>query len=322
MVQVSTQLWDWFLHHVSPAAKHALAGGSLQEVLQIHDVLARVYLARLCYLLSRAHVLDGNETSTNHTVLLLFVWSLNYAYLDYSLTPDFFFLWADYKFLFFGQRDQRWSHSLQPFCTNCFWIQVRGFALRPSLASLASLTRLKGFRFCTIFAFGSSSSTVDVRCKSWRNLSSLCSVWSSVNNLWSRRVSGCQRPPTLEISNCCSKSVLCADAFLNACDAGHHAMQSRSVWFTDASNLWSRTLLIWSFLCQLLTTEMVVRFHTSLVKKLLDFVQPGRSGKWMGIVDNSHPQVSRASISTNKRCKCSSRQRWQCTERGNPSSGS
>jgi hypothetical protein len=129
-------------------------------------------------------------------------------------------------------------------------------------------------------------------------------------------------PPTLEISNCCSKSVLCADAFLNACDAGHHAMQSRSVWFTDASNLWSRTLLIWSFLCQLLTTEMVVRFHTSLVKKLLDFVQPGRSGKWMGIVDNSHPQVSRASISTNKRCKCSSRQRWQCTERGNPSSGS
>jgi len=33
--------------------------GSLQEVLQIHDVLARVYLARLCYILSRARVLDG-----------------------------------------------------------------------------------------------------------------------------------------------------------------------------------------------------------------------------------------------------------------------
>lgn len=33
--------------------------GSLQEVLQIHDVLARVYLARLCYILSRAKVLDG-----------------------------------------------------------------------------------------------------------------------------------------------------------------------------------------------------------------------------------------------------------------------
>jgi len=28
-------------------------------VLQIHDVLARVYLARLCYILSRARVLDG-----------------------------------------------------------------------------------------------------------------------------------------------------------------------------------------------------------------------------------------------------------------------
>ncbi|XP_024525120.1 uncharacterized protein LOC9633241 [Selaginella moellendorffii] len=39
-------------------AKLSLAGGSLQEVLQIHDVMARVYLARLCYVLSRARVLD------------------------------------------------------------------------------------------------------------------------------------------------------------------------------------------------------------------------------------------------------------------------
>ncbi|CAK9198631.1 unnamed protein product [Sphagnum troendelagicum] len=52
-------------------AKHALAGGSLQEVLQIHDVLARVYLARLCYLLSRAHVLDERpEVKSQFTTIL------------------------------------------------------------------------------------------------------------------------------------------------------------------------------------------------------------------------------------------------------------
>lgn len=39
-------------------AKLALPGGALQEVLHLHDVLARVYLARLCYTLSRARVLD------------------------------------------------------------------------------------------------------------------------------------------------------------------------------------------------------------------------------------------------------------------------
>ncbi|KAH9305325.1 hypothetical protein KI387_009729, partial [Taxus chinensis] len=39
-------------------AKLALPGGALQEVLHLHDVLARVYLARLCFTLSRARVLD------------------------------------------------------------------------------------------------------------------------------------------------------------------------------------------------------------------------------------------------------------------------
>ncbi|KAI5065823.1 hypothetical protein GOP47_0018447 [Adiantum capillus-veneris] len=39
-------------------AKISLSGGALQEVLQLHDVLARVYLARLCFILSRARVLD------------------------------------------------------------------------------------------------------------------------------------------------------------------------------------------------------------------------------------------------------------------------
>lgn len=39
-------------------AKIALSGGVLQEVLQLHDVLARVYLARLCFILSRARVLE------------------------------------------------------------------------------------------------------------------------------------------------------------------------------------------------------------------------------------------------------------------------
>lgn len=38
-----------------------MCAGSLQEVLQIHDVLARVYLARLCYILSSADALDGKD---------------------------------------------------------------------------------------------------------------------------------------------------------------------------------------------------------------------------------------------------------------------
>lgn len=52
-------------------AKVSLNGGSLQEVLQIHDVLARVYLARLCYILSRAKVLDERpEVRTQFTTIL------------------------------------------------------------------------------------------------------------------------------------------------------------------------------------------------------------------------------------------------------------
>ncbi|KAG0603461.1 hypothetical protein M758_10G096300 [Ceratodon purpureus] len=52
-------------------AKLSLAGGSLQEVLQIHDVLARVYLARLCYILSRARVLDERpEVKSQFTTIL------------------------------------------------------------------------------------------------------------------------------------------------------------------------------------------------------------------------------------------------------------
>ncbi|XAR50699.1 hypothetical protein NMG60_11005097 [Bertholletia excelsa] len=38
--------------------KHAQPGGALQDVLHLHDVLARVALARLCHAISRARVLD------------------------------------------------------------------------------------------------------------------------------------------------------------------------------------------------------------------------------------------------------------------------
>jgi hypothetical protein len=52
-------------------AKVSLAGGALHEVLQIHDVLARVYLARLCYILSRARVLDERpEVKGQFTTIL------------------------------------------------------------------------------------------------------------------------------------------------------------------------------------------------------------------------------------------------------------
>lgn len=33
--------------------------GALQDILHLHDVLARVSLARLCHTLSRARALDG-----------------------------------------------------------------------------------------------------------------------------------------------------------------------------------------------------------------------------------------------------------------------
>ncbi|GMG99264.1 hypothetical protein Nepgr_001104 [Nepenthes gracilis] len=38
--------------------KHAASGGALQDVLHLHDVLARVALARLCHTISRARALD------------------------------------------------------------------------------------------------------------------------------------------------------------------------------------------------------------------------------------------------------------------------
>ncbi|KAG6554798.1 hypothetical protein Mapa_003818 [Marchantia paleacea] len=53
-------------------AKLSLAGGSLQEVLQIHDVLARVYLARLCYILSSADALDEKPDLKSHFRTILY----------------------------------------------------------------------------------------------------------------------------------------------------------------------------------------------------------------------------------------------------------
>ncbi|KAL5991580.1 hypothetical protein ACLOJK_012489 [Asimina triloba] len=47
--------------------KLALPGGALQDVLHMHDVLARVSLARLCHTLSRARALDGKFDNTERT---------------------------------------------------------------------------------------------------------------------------------------------------------------------------------------------------------------------------------------------------------------
>lgn len=50
--------------------------GALQDVLHLHDVLARVSLARLCHTISRARALDGNcyfsSVSFSPASLLLF----------------------------------------------------------------------------------------------------------------------------------------------------------------------------------------------------------------------------------------------------------
>lgn len=58
-----------FIHHnCSSIAKQrqALCGsGALHDVLYLHDVLARVSLARLCHTLSTARALDGEYTSRN-----------------------------------------------------------------------------------------------------------------------------------------------------------------------------------------------------------------------------------------------------------------
>lgn len=37
----------------------SIPSGALHDVLHLHDVLARVALARLCYSISRARALDG-----------------------------------------------------------------------------------------------------------------------------------------------------------------------------------------------------------------------------------------------------------------------
>ncbi|CAM6094529.1 unnamed protein product [Calypogeia fissa] len=53
-------------------AKLSLAGGSLQEVLQMNDVLARVYLARLCYILCSAPALDEKPDLKAHFRTILY----------------------------------------------------------------------------------------------------------------------------------------------------------------------------------------------------------------------------------------------------------
>ena len=40
--------------------------GALQDVLHLHDVLARVSLARLCHTISRARALDGKMQLAFH----------------------------------------------------------------------------------------------------------------------------------------------------------------------------------------------------------------------------------------------------------------
>eukprot|EP00252_Welwitschia_mirabilis_P024672 TRINITY_DN7388_c0_g1_i1.p1 TRINITY_DN7388_c0_g1~~TRINITY_DN7388_c0_g1_i1.p1 ORF type:complete len:782 (+),score=190.52 TRINITY_DN7388_c0_g1_i1:145-2490(+) len=53
-------------------AKIALPGGALQEVLHLHDVFARVYLAKLCYMLTRARVLDERPDIKSQFTTILY----------------------------------------------------------------------------------------------------------------------------------------------------------------------------------------------------------------------------------------------------------
>ncbi|CAM8923288.1 unnamed protein product [Rhodiola kirilowii] len=52
--------------------KHVLPGGALQDVLHLHDVLARVSLTRLCYTLSRARALDDRPDIKSQFSSVLF----------------------------------------------------------------------------------------------------------------------------------------------------------------------------------------------------------------------------------------------------------
>lgn len=45
---------------VTNVCRILIVSGALHDVLHLHDVLARVALARLCYSISRARALDGN----------------------------------------------------------------------------------------------------------------------------------------------------------------------------------------------------------------------------------------------------------------------
>ncbi|KAJ7571646.1 hypothetical protein O6H91_01G170400 [Diphasiastrum complanatum] len=52
--------------------KLSLAGGALQEVLHIQDVMSRMYLARLCYILSRARGIDERMDLRSQFTTLLY----------------------------------------------------------------------------------------------------------------------------------------------------------------------------------------------------------------------------------------------------------
>jgi hypothetical protein len=62
---------------------------------------------------------------------------------------------------------------------------------------------------------------------------------------------------------------------------------------------------------------MVVQLQTLLIKKMFDFVWP-RLGKWMGIFDNHSQTIYKTSFGIDQRCKCISKQKWECAKRENP----
>lgn len=102
--------------------------GALQDVLHLHDVLARVALARLCHTISRARALDGNWTQNTFGIYFL----------------EIFYL-ISFLYLLFLQRGLILNLSSTPCSINSFLIPVKGFVLRQSYAYWESKKMRRGF---------------------------------------------------------------------------------------------------------------------------------------------------------------------------------
>lgn len=112
--------------------------GALQDVLHLHDVLARVALAKLCHTVSRARALDGTLITTEDLFDIVLI-----AIYEEVLM----------MLLLLQVQNVRMSDlSSIPYCINSFWIPVKEFVSRLYFVYWVNLITPRGMdETCTIF---------------------------------------------------------------------------------------------------------------------------------------------------------------------------